>query len=166
MKNILFSRQCRKNLAKMLAVKIPKCSLNASMLTQRAIKVQDCRFTKFQKNIMWQIAMSNLGHDAHVSDFQFIFSNTFFHEFKTCWKMSLQSEIRQSSISYTGSLGRWDKWLIDQSSDVPSIIFFIISYRLRGIQNSLFLFFRVIKKKKIDWKNFCKEFCNKLWKKK
>ena len=64
---------------------------------------------KFQKNIMWQIAMSNLGHDAHVSDFQFIFSNTFFHEFKTCWKMSLQSEIRQSSISYTGLLGRWDK---------------------------------------------------------
>ena len=35
-------------------------------------QVQDCRFTMFQKNIMWQIAMSNLGHDAHVSDFQFI----------------------------------------------------------------------------------------------
>ena len=53
----------------MLAVKIPKCSLNASILTQRAIKVQDCPFTMFQKNIIRQIAMSNLGHDAHVSDF-------------------------------------------------------------------------------------------------
>ena len=39
----------RKNLTKMLAVKIPKCSLNASILTQRAMKVQDCRFTMFQK---------------------------------------------------------------------------------------------------------------------
>ena len=73
MKIILFSRQCRKNLTKVLVLKIPKCSLNASMLTHRAIKVQDCRFTMLQKNIMWQIAMSNLGHDAHVSDFQFIF---------------------------------------------------------------------------------------------
>ena len=72
MRNILSSRQCRKNLTKMLAVKIPKCSLNASMLTQRAIKLQDCRFTMLQKNIMWQIAMSNLAHDAHASDFQFI----------------------------------------------------------------------------------------------
>ena len=31
-----------------------------------------------------------------------------------------RSEIRQS----TGLLVRWDKWLVDQASDVPSIIFF------------------------------------------
>ena len=30
-------------------------------------------------------------------------------------------------------LGRWDKRLIDQASDVPSIIF-IISYRLRALK--------------------------------
>ena len=33
-------------------------------------------------------------------------------------------KIRQSSISYAGSLGHWDERLIDQASDVPSIIFF------------------------------------------
>ena len=33
-------------------------------------------------------------------------------------------KIRQSSIWYAGSLGRWDEQLIDQASDVPSIIFF------------------------------------------
>ena len=33
-------------------------------------------------------------------------------------------KIWQSSIYYTGLLGRWDERLIDQASDVPSIIFF------------------------------------------
>ena len=32
-------------------------------------------------------------------------------------------KIRQSSISYAGSLGHWDERLIDQVSDVPSIFF-------------------------------------------
>ena len=43
-------------------------------------------------------------------------------------------------------LGRWDKGLSDQSSDCPSIIFFIISYKLRALKS-------------------CKEFCKKLWRK-
>ena len=38
----------------------------------------------------------------------------------------------------------WDKWLIDQASDVPSIIFLIISHRLRAL-------------KKIHWNHFCKK---------
>ena len=33
-------------------------------------------------------------------------------------------KIRQSSIWYAGLLGRWDKQLINQAFDVPSIIFF------------------------------------------
>ena len=32
-------------------------------------------------------------------------------------------QIRQSTIYYVGLLGRWDKWIVDQESDVPSIIF-------------------------------------------
>ena len=35
-------------------------------------------------------------------------------------------EICQSIIYYSGLLGRWDKRIIDQESDVPSIIFFIL----------------------------------------
>ena len=35
-------------------------------------------------------------------------------------------KIRQSPIYYTGLLGRWDKRIVDQESDVPSIIFFIL----------------------------------------
>ena len=31
-------------------------------------------------------------------------------------------------------LGRWDDHLIKEVSDVPSIIFFIISYRLRALK--------------------------------
>ena len=33
-------------------------------------------------------------------------------------------EIRQSTILYAGLLFHLDKWLVDQASDVPSIIFF------------------------------------------
>ena len=33
-------------------------------------------------------------------------------------------EIRQSSIQYAGLLGRRDKGLIDQVSEVPTVIFF------------------------------------------
>ena len=34
-------------------------------------------------------------------------------------------ENRQSTIYYAGLLGRWDKRIVDQESDVPSIIFFL-----------------------------------------
>ena len=33
-------------------------------------------------------------------------------------------KIRQSTIYYAGSLGPWDKQIVNQASDVPSIIFF------------------------------------------
>ena len=51
------------------------------------------------------------------------------------------SETRQSKIYYAGLLGRWDKQIVDQASDVPSIIFFH-----KILQNSLqkpfyFIFF-------------------------
>ena len=35
----------------------------------------------------------------------------------------VRSKIRQSTIWYAGSLGRWDKRLVKKASDVPSIIF-------------------------------------------
>ena len=43
--------------------------------------------------------------------------------------------------------------------------FFIITYRLRALKTLYFYFCKIIKKKKINWNNFCKEFCKKLWKK-
>ena len=33
-------------------------------------------------------------------------------------------KIHQFTKEYAGLLGRWDKWIVDQASDVPSIIFF------------------------------------------
>ena len=33
-------------------------------------------------------------------------------------------KIRQFTIYYAGSPGQWDKRIVDQASDVPSIIFF------------------------------------------
>ena len=74
-------------------------------------------------------------------------------------------KIRQSMIKYTGSLLRWDKWIVDQASNVPSIILFIIFYRLRALKTCYFWFCKFIKKKKKNWNSFCKEFCKKLWKK-
>ena len=38
-------------------------------------------------------------------------------------KTDANLENRQSSIYYAGLLGRWDKPIADQESDVPSIIF-------------------------------------------
>ena len=42
-----------------------------------------------------------------------------------------RTEIRQSTIHYAGLLGRWDKPIVDQESDVPSIIFSILFIDLR-----------------------------------
>ena len=49
-------------------------------------------------------------------------------------------KIRQSTIYYTGLLGRWDKRIVDQESHVPSIIFFYTFYRLRALK-TLYLYF-------------------------
>ena len=64
---------------------------------------------------------------------------------------------------FASSLVCWDKWLIDQVSDVPSIIFFIISHRLRALKTLYFYFCKFIKYKKINWNDFCKEFWKNLW---
>ena len=47
--------------------------------------------------------------------------------------------LSQSTIYYAGLLGRWDKQIVDQESDVPCVILFILFIDL-GTQNSLFLF--------------------------
>ena len=43
---------------------------------------------------------------------------------ESCILLSKGPEIRQSTIQYASLLGRWDKQLVDQASDVPIIIFF------------------------------------------
>ena len=74
------------------------------------------------------------------------------------------AEMKSDNLQFS-TLVRWDKWLVDQASDVPSI-FFIISHRLRALKTLYFYFSKFIKKiKKINWIDFCKEFCKKLWKK-
>jgi hypothetical protein len=62
------------------------------------------------------------------------------------------SYMKFDNLQYN-TLGRWVKRLIDQVSDVPSIIFFIISHRLRAIKNLYLYFCKVIKKmkKKLKW---------------
>ena len=44
--------------------------------------------------------------------------------------LTVQLEIRQSTIYYAVLLGWWDKRIVDQESDVPSIICFYTFYRL------------------------------------
>ena len=67
-------------------------------------------------------------------------------------------EICQSVIQYAWILVRLYKWTSDQASDVLSIIFFFI------ISQTLYSYFCKITKK-INWNDFCKEICKKLWKK-
>ena len=50
----------------------------------------------------------------------------------------LEQEIRQPTMYYAGLLGRWDKQIVDQESDVPSIIFFILFIDLG--HSKLFIF--------------------------
>ena len=58
-------------------------------------------------------------------------------------------------------LGRWDKRLVDQASDVK-VVFFVIYYRLRALKT---LYFCNFLKNWKNWKGFCKEFCKTLCKK-
>ena len=60
-------------------------------------------------------------------------------------------EIRQSRIWYAGSLVWWDKRVLDQASDAPSIIFFH-----DFLQNSLQKYFQSIFF--LKYKNKSKEF--------
>ena len=63
-------------------------------------------------------------------------------------------EIRQSRIQYAGSVVHWDKWLVDQASNIPSIIFSIVSYRLRALNTLFFYFGKFLKKYKNELKRF------------
>ena len=46
--------------------------------------------------------------------------------------------MKSDNLQYTNTLGRWDERLIDQVSDVSSIIFFIIAYTLRELKTIYF----------------------------
>ena len=75
------------------------------------------------------------------------------------------SEIRQSTIHTCNTLVRWDAGTKDSSTKrlmFQALFFFIISYRL-GALKTLYFYYKKIKK--INWNDFCKEFCKKLWKK-
>ena len=53
--------------------------------------------------------------------------------------------IRQSTIKYAGLLGRWDKRLVDQGSDVPSVIFFswnLAKFLAKTLSISFLIFFQ------------------------
>ena len=60
----------------------------------------------------------------------------------------LADDMKSDNLQYN-MLGRWEKRLIDQASDVLSIFLFIISYRLRTLKTFYFC-------KIINWNNFCK----------
>ena len=55
-------------------------------------------------------------------------------------------KIRQSTIYYAGLLGHWDKQIVDQEFDVPSIIFLNTFYRFRALKTFYFYFCDFIKK--------------------
>ena len=62
------------------------------------------------------------------------------------------AEMKSDNLQFS-TLVRWDKWLVDQASDVPSI-FFIISHRLRALKTLYFYFskfIKKIKKNKLNW---------------
>ena len=68
-----------------------------------------------------------------------------------CYKVFLyqkaaRPKIRQSTIYYAGLLGRWDKRIVDQKSDVPSIILFFTFYRLSALKTLYFYFCNFMKK--------------------
>ena len=62
-------------------------------------------------------------------------------------------------------LGRWDKRIVDQESDVPCIIFFILFIDLGHSKLFILIFVNLEIYKKLNWNDFCKEFYKKLWKK-
>ena len=57
----------------------------------------------------------------------------------------VDDSLNPTIFNIINTLGRWDKRLIDQASDVPSIIFFfIISYKLRALKTLYFYFCNLI----------------------
>ena len=72
-------------------------------------------------------------------------------------------KIRQSTTYYAGLLGRWDKRIIDQESDVPSIFFFILFIDL-GHSKLFILFLQLYNKNKL--KGFLQRILQEIMKKK
>ena len=64
--------------------------------------------------------------------------------------MNLSSEIRQSTLCYAGLLGGWDKRIVNQESDVSSIIFFILFLDLGNSKLFIFIFVILFKNKQIN----------------
>ena len=64
----------------------------------------------------------------------------------------IEPKVRQSTIYYAGLLGQWDKQIVDQESDVPSIIFFFHDFLQNSLQKSfqffLLFFYKITKIKK------------------
>ena len=84
------------------------------------------------------------------------------------WAKPDLSKFRQSTIYYAGLLWWWDKRIIGQESDVPSIVFFNTIYRLRALK-TLYLYFCnfILKKmKKMIERIFAKNFARNHEKKK
>ena len=59
-------------------------------------------------------------------------------------------KIRQSTIYYAGLCGRWDKRIVDQESDVRSIIFLIPFIDLENSKLFIFIIEIYKKSKKIN----------------
>ena len=57
-------------------------------------------------------------------------------------KSCMESYLKSDNLQYN-TLGHWDERLIDQGSDVPSIIFFIISYRVRALKILYFYYKKI-----------------------
>ena len=82
------------------------------------------------------------------------------------WDGSVCPLLKSNKLQYNTLLLQ-DKWLVDQASDVPSVwcskhYFFI---DLGHSKLFIFIFDNLWKNKRINWNDFCKESCKKLWKK-
>ena len=80
----------------------------------------------------------------------FIYELTFivYSRQQTTFTFEYVDFVQKSDNLQYGSLGRWDKWLIDQASDVSSIIFFhnFLQNSLQKLFQFIFLFFIILQK--------------------
>ena len=78
------------------------------------------------------------------------------------------SETQKSSIIYTGLLGQsshWPSvWWSKHHFDRLKINQWAAGIDLGHSKIFIFIFVKLKKIKRINWKDFCKEFCKKLWK--
>ena len=80
------------------------------------------------------------------------------------WVRYLQ---KSDNLQYN-TLARWFDGTNDSLINrlmFQALFLFKISYRLRALKTLYFNFCKIIKNTKINWNDFCKEFCKKLWKK-